>query len=218
CRNCGAETTVPENATETGEEPKYVTPTVTKPEAVTKVKGKVRTFWTVLGLSIVTLGIYFWVYLFKTVREMENAFTFDAQETNPDKVRPILIAYLIVTILLGLINVGIAVSAGARGYASRTTGFYIWQVFSNIISMLLFIAFWSSLVKLIEVCQKKQGMAPLNRSGFWTLIAVIVVISLASIGITSLAYLNLIVTLVFLYLIVKQVNRIWTESRVVGGL
>jgi hypothetical protein len=44
CRSCGTGAVVPENASEIDEEPKYAIPTVTEPEAVTKVKGKVRPF------------------------------------------------------------------------------------------------------------------------------------------------------------------------------
>ena len=227
CRNCGTEVVVPENASGTDEEPKYTSSTVTKPEMVEKPKGKVRPFGYVLILSIVTLSIYFWVYLFKTLREMKNAFTFDAHETTPDKVRPILIAYLIVSILVVIIDEVIGWPFGTFAQPSKTTGFYVWLVISNIISMTLFIAFWSSFVRLIELCQKKRGMIPLNKSIFWTLIPVIVVTSFASIytsslqhlilvlGLDLLAWLGLLLELVLFYLIVKQVNRVWSES---GGV
>lgn len=217
CRNCGAEVVVPENAPKADEEPKDIIPAGTKPKMVEKTNGKVRPFETVLGLSIITLSIYLWVYFFKTLREMKNAFTFHAQETNPDKVRPILIAYLTVTILVALIQEAIGWPFGTFAHPSKTTGFYAVLVITNLIDAALFVAFFSSFVKLIEVCQKKGGMVPLNKSIFWTLIAISIVISFASIGITPLIYLDLLVFVVFLYLIVMQVNRIWTESHGVGG-
>ncbi len=228
CRNCGAENVVPENALRTDEEPKGITPTGAKPEMVEKTKGNVRPVESVIGLSIITLSIYFWVYLFKTLREMKNTFTFDAQETNPDRLRPVLIVWLVVTIVIvitGFITgVAIGYSPQLFGYAPKTMGFYIWEVISTIISTALFIAFWSSFVKLIEVCQKKGRMVPLNRTPFWTLIAISAVSDFAAaIGVTSRAYLilvivvSLVVSLVLLYLTVEQVNRIWTESRGVGG-
>ena len=224
CRNCGTEVVVPENASGTDEEPKHTSSTVTEPEMVEKPKGKVRPFGYVLILSIVTLSIYFWVYLFKTLREMKNAFTFNAHETNLDKIRPILIAYLIVTILVAIID---EVLGWPFYNTPKTTGFYAWRVISTFISMTLFIAFWSSFVRLIELCQKKRGMIPLNKSIFWTLIPVIVVIYFASIytsslqhlilvlGLDLLAWLGLLLELVLFYLIVKQVNRVWSES---GGV
>ncbi len=223
CRNCGAENVVPENALRTDEGPKDIIPTGTKPEMVEKTKGNVRPVESVIGLSIITLSVYLWVYLFKTLREMKNSFTFDSQEISPDKVRPILIVYLVVSVLLGFIDTRLGWPWVDQGYTSKTTGLYVWQTISNAASMIFFVAFWLSFVKLIETCQKKGGMVPLNKSIFWMLIAISVVISFVYIGITSLAYLVLVVLfelavdLVFLYLIVKQVNRIWTESSGVGG-
>lgn len=220
CRICGAENRVPENATETGEEPKYTAPTDAEPEAVTGVKEKVRSVGEVLGLSIVTFSIYFWVYLFKTLREMRNAFTFDAQEINPDKIRPILIVYLIVSILVAFIDEVFVWPLGARGYTSMTAGLYAWLVVSTFSSTAIFIAFWLSFVKLIEVCQKKGGVVSLNKSIFWALIVINGLMYLVFIGTTSLLSLVLIVYLVvsllLLYLTVKQVNRIWEESRGIG--
>jgi hypothetical protein len=218
CRNCGAETMVPENAIEVDEEPKYKTPTVTRQDAVTKVKDKVRPIWDVLLLSIITLSIYFWVYLFKTLREMKNTFTFEAQEINPDKVRPILITYLIVTIIWVISVIAISVSLGFLVYIFKTYEFYVLEMIGTVISTALFVAFFLSFVKLIEVCQKKGGMVPLNKSIFWTVIAISAVISFVYIGIPSLSnpvplvLVDVVVNLVLIYLIVKQVNRIWEES------
>ena len=234
CRNCGAENVVPENALETNEEPKHEKPTGTEPETAAKVQGKVRSAESVIGLSIITLSIYFWVYLFKTLGEIKNTFTFDAQETNPDRLRPILIVWLVVTIVIvitsfvsGLIT-GIAGEAIGYppklfGYARGTIEFYVFEGIFTIVSTALFVAFWYSFVKLIETCQKKGGMVSLNRTTFWILIAINAVVDFAAIGVTSGAYLilialfGLLVFLVLLYLTVEQVNRLWTESRGVVG-
>ncbi|HEX9916752.1 MAG TPA: hypothetical protein VGB16_03360, partial [candidate division Zixibacteria bacterium] len=173
---------------------------------------------SVLILSIITLSIYFWVYLFKTLREMKRAFTFEASETNPDKVRRLLIAYLIVFMVVEIVNEAIGWPFGTFVQPSKTTGFYVWLVIGNIIEAVFFVMFFSSFLKLIELCQKQGGMAPLNKSALWALIGIDIGISFAAIGITSLTYLvpvilvDLVVSLIFLYLIVKQVNRIWTES------
>jgi DNA-directed RNA polymerase subunit RPC12/RpoP len=217
CRNCGAENVVPENALETDQEPKDIIPTGIKLEMVKKTKGEVRPVESVIGLSIITLSIYFWVYLFKTLREMKNSFTFDAQEISPDRVKPILIVYLLVSLLVAIILEVIGWPFGTFAHPSKTTGFYAVLVITNLISAALFVAFFSSFAKLIEACQKKVGMLPFNKSIFWMLIAISIVLNFASIGITPLIYLDLLVFVVFLYLIVMQVNRIWTESGGVGA-
>jgi predicted RNA-binding Zn-ribbon protein involved in translation (DUF1610 family) len=234
CRNCGAENVVPENALRTDEEPKDIIPTGTKPEMVEKTKGNVRPVESVIGLSIITLSVYLWVYLFKTLREMKNTFTFDAQETNPDRLRPVLIVWLVVTIVIfitGLVSGFITGIAGEAigypsqlfGYARGTIEFYVFEGIFTIVSTALFVAFWYSFVKLIETCQKKGGMVSLNRTTFWILIAINAVVDFAYIGVTSGTYLalitvvSLVVSLILLYLTVKQVNRLWTESRGVAG-
>jgi|GEM_PF-1876292 len=223
CRNCGIENVVPENALETNEEPKHETPTGMEPETAAKVHGKVRPVESVIGLSIITLSIYFWVYLFKTLREMKNTFRFDAEKINPHKVKAILIAYLVVSLLVAIIDEVIGWPWRAQGYTSVSTGLYAWLVISTVASVILFVVFSSSFVRLIEVCQRKGLMVPLNRSSFWILIAINAVWYFVFIGAATYTYpmlialIGLVAFMVFLYLIVNQVNRIWTESRGMGG-
>jgi len=219
CHNCGAETKVPEDAIETAEEPKYGISKVTEPETDARIKGKVRPFWKVLLLTIITFGIYLWVYPFKTVREMENEFSFEAQEIKPGKVRSILIAYLLVILSLGILSVVVFASLKLQNYSSPTSGFYAWALITQIIDTILFVAFFLSFIKLIEACQKKRGIAPLSKSMFWILIAIEIVFSFAFVGRTAIASPVLlgivagVVELILLYLTVKEVNRIWEGSR-----
>jgi len=244
CRNCGTDTPVPENAMEIAknqerqdhkmsklwhqypvpenamkiaQEPGDARSQSGAPYAPLRVRGKVRSFWKVLCLSIVTIGIYFWVYLFITILEMDYSFSFDTHETNPRKVRSILIACLVILILLIILTLPIFLSYWHQDHARRLVGFRVLMVMCNIISGALFVVASSSFVKLIEVCQEKGEIVPLNKYSFWTLIVIVVVIPFVSIGIPPLGYLSLIVQLLLLYLTVKQVNRIWIESRGIGG-
>lgn len=212
CRYCGAEVTVPESATETNEEPIYTTTVSGKPvapEAVAKTDGPVRPLWKVLGLTVITLGIYLWVYLFRTVRELQRAFNFDAQEKTPETVRSALIAYLLITIIGGLVRVGFAVSMGLRGSVYNPNDSHTWLVFSTIIGVIVYAWFWSLFVSLVAKCQVKRGIQALNKSTFWVLILIIVVLSFATIGIVSLAYIGMAMSFVLFFWTVYQVNRIW---------
>lgn len=211
CQNCGAENMIPGNALEKDQKTKNIIPTGAKPEMTEKTMGKIRPFGSVLILSIITLSIYFWVYLFKTLQEMKNAFTFHTHETNPDRVRPILIASLIVFILYVIISEAIGYPFADFAHPSKTTGFYAVLVIINVIDTVVSIAFLLFFVKLIELCQKKRRVVPSNKSFFWIVYTTGIVISFASIGITSLIHLNLVVYVVFLYLLTKEVNRIWEE-------
>jgi len=182
-----------------------------------ELQRNVRSFWKVLGLGIVTLGIYLIVYLFKTLRAMENAFAFEPDEIQPQKVRPKLIALLVVAIILALINLGIGISLALEGYTSLPAGFYVWGVISRIIRILFYLVFWVSFVRLIELSQKKVRAIPLKKSTIWTLITIMVVTSFASIAFRPLGYLSIPVGLIFLYIIVREINKIWTESHEIGS-
>ncbi|MCK4352318.1 DUF4234 domain-containing protein [candidate division WOR-3 bacterium] len=180
-----------------------------------ELERNIRSFGKVIGLSIITLGIYFWVYLFKTLIEMESAFTFTYQEIAPKKVRVLLIVYLVITGTLAIIGFGVGLknSLETLYYSDALSDFYTWKIISNFISMLVTVAFWVPFVKLIEVCQTKRKITPLDKGIMWILLTVIVVLPFASIvGTKALMLLNLPVSLIFLYMIVKQVNRIWKSA------
>ena len=172
-----------------------------------ELERNVRSFGRVIWLSIITFGIYYFVYLFKTLDEMENAFTFASQELAPRKVRVFLIVYLVVTIILSGISTGLRTFLEAT---FTTEGFYAWEIIGTSICMSLTVAFWVSFVKLIEFCQMKREITSLNKEIIWILLTVTVALPFASIiGTKALIWINLPIDLVFFYLIVKQVNRIW---------
>ena len=180
-----------------------------------EIERNIRSFGKIIGLSIITLGIYFWVYLFKTLSEMEKAFTFTSQELALRKVRVFLIVYLITSIILAIVGIGFRNCLENVCCLEISSG---WKIISNIILAILSIVFWVSFVKLIEVCQIKREITPLSKEIIWILLTVIVVLPFASIigtntgtniGTKVLSLLNISVSLVFLYMIVKQINRIW---------
>ncbi len=44
---------------------------------------KQRSFWGYVGLCIITLGIYGWVYVYKMTTDINTITSSDSQETNP---------------------------------------------------------------------------------------------------------------------------------------
>ncbi len=179
-----------------------------------ELERNIRSFGKIIGLSIVTLGIYFWVYLFKTLNEMENVFTFTLQELAPRKVRVFLIIYLITSVILTIVSI-VSMNGLENGCYSEIT--LVWKIISNSISAILSILFWVSFVKLIEDCQLKREITPLTKEIIWVLLTVTIALPFASIigmsiGTKVLSLLNISVSLVFLYMIVKQINRIWKGS------
>ncbi|MBI4722900.1 MAG: DUF4234 domain-containing protein [Candidatus Stahlbacteria bacterium] len=177
----------------------------------------VRSFGKVFGLSIVTLGIYFLVYLFKTLSEMESALTFTQEEITPNKVRVKLIIYLVVSFILVFvvgIGTGIKDLLEHPGALEVSSGVRMEKLITTIISAFLTIMFWVPLVNLIESCHKKREIIPIKKELMWILLTTTIVLSFASIigsgAVTiALGMINIPITLVFIYLIVNQVNRIW---------
>ncbi len=172
-----------------------------------ELERNVRSFGRVVWLSIITFGIYYWIYLFKTLNEMESAFTFTSQEIVPRKVRLFLIVYLVVTIILSGIRTGLRTFLETN---LTPVNFSAWQIIGTSICMSLAVAFWVPFVKLIELCQTKREINPLTKEIIWILLTVTVALPFTSIiGTKALIWINLPISLVFFYLIVKQVNRIW---------
>jgi len=213
CRNCGAETKVPETALEISEEPKKVIPSLNSSDLAPKVKGKIRSFWKIFGLGVITVGIYPIIYLFKTLNEFKNAYTFQANETNPDKVKSKLIVYVIIFTIIFIINLGLMTSSKATSRAEISNyilaKFYIWLLLGQIISVLLYIVFFSSYINLIWLCQKKRGITTLNKTGYFVIIGIIAALSFGYFFSRLLFYLNAVVGIILLYLIVQKVNEIW---------
>lgn len=184
-------------------------------------KQNIRSFGKVLGLSIVTLGIYFLVYLFKTLNEMETALTFTQEEggntLSPQKVRVLLIVYLVLTIILSFV---VGIGTGIRdllehsGSLEVSSGVRMEKIVTTIISAFLTIMFWVLFVNLIESCHRKREIVPINKEVLWLLLTVMIVLSFASIigsGAVTMALMviDIPISLVFIYLVVEQVNRIW---------
>jgi magnesium-transporting ATPase (P-type) len=231
CRMCGAESAVPETAKETTERPFYDMPAISKPAAPESRQGIVRPVWKVLIFMIISLTIYYWIYLFKTIREIQDNFKFGASDRNPKKVRSILACYLMVTIVLFIANIVVSPSMDFQYPVKRTITSLIWPVFSTIISITMFMAFWFSFVDLVYSCQSKMKITPLNKSHYWVLISayaillLIVCLTTAGIGIhdvltslvfaiiAPLSFLSLLVIIILFCLIVDQVNKLWQEPQ-----
>ena len=204
---------------------------VANPAVCGDMAANVRSFGKVFGLSIITLGIYFLVYLFKTLAEIETAFTSMQEEVAPNgsersldrsyiiapnKIRTLLIVYLVLTISLFFVGIGTGIMNLLEhpGHLEVSSGVRMEKIITTIISAFLTIMFWVPFVNLIEVCHRKREIVPINKEILWLLLTVMIVLSFASIigsGIVTmiLAVISIPVSLVFMYLVVNQVNRIW---------
>lgn len=231
CRMCGAENAVPETAKETTERPFYNLPAISKPAAPEPRRGIVRPVWKALIFMLLSFSIYYWIYLFKTIREMRDNFEFGANEKNPEKVRSILAFYLMVAIILFIVNIAVSPSMDFQFPVKRTITYIIWSILSTVISMTMFMVFWFSFIDLVYSCQSKMKISPLDKSHYWILVSAYAVLSLliclstAAVGfhevLTSLvvaimgplSFLGLLVILILFCLVVDQVNKLWRDPQ-----
>ena len=153
--------------------------------------------------------VYIWVYLFKTINELQNAFVFNTGEENPEKTKSRLINLLIISITLDIITIIIAILAVLQVLAPSVHAKNIWMVVSIIIELTFFIKFWSSFVKLISVSQLKAGIIPLNTTFFLLEVLTLIMFSLAIFFYVFKVYPFFIVYSILLLFTVNEVNRIW---------
>jgi len=173
-----------------------------------------KSFISIYLKSVVTLGIYWWVYLFRTIYKIKGVFVFDDKEIKPNEVKTFLIAYLVVYIVSGLINISYALPLTLeRHVAVMFVHFYF---IINILYLGFTVAFWDVFVGMLRTCQKRTGLGG-NKLPFWILIFLMVVSHPShseEIGVetSALVLLNGIIFTFLMYYLVRQINKIWTND------
>jgi len=175
------------------------------PEEPTQATGgRERGFWPVVLLSIITLTVYWWVHLFKRIREMEatSADVELSQQTKDAKAHLLLL--LIISVFVTSVN-GILTDAG--GVVSRNA------IIASIVSLI----FWVQCIRVLRGTQQMSQVAPRGVSAMWALLTVSIALQIAG----SLLYvwrplscaLALVsagvVFLVFFYFVNRETNRLW---------
>lgn len=184
-----------------------------------ELRKDIQSFWPILLKSLVTLGIYWWVYLFRTIRRIESACSFDDKEIKPSEVRNLLIGYLIVAILLVIINIGSSLlpsSAGQFIFAYMACSFI-----ADIVYLGFTIAFWDTFLSMIKACQKKRAGLSLDKRPFWVLVLLMTAGYSSPYYPTMLAIersagicLGGLIFLFLMYYLVTQINKIWMSDQV----
>jgi hypothetical protein len=176
-----------------------------------------KSFWSILLKSVVTLGIYWWVYLFKTIYKIKGTFAFNDKEIKPNEVRNFLIAYLVVTVVSGLINIGLELQS--TPFIPVIPLILRYYFIADVFYLGFTVAFWDTFLCMLEICYKKRRVVIINRRPFWVLVSLMTAsYSLryydVIIGIEGSAFILLggVIFLFLMYYIVKKTNRVWTSS------
>lgn len=196
-------------------------------------KRYVRSFGKILWLTFITLGIYWWVYLFKTLTHLEEKLSFNVDEIGPKNLRPffrnLVISYYIVPIVcLFMLSPQIMKELQYSAAISENPCLK-WLVefpFPSIgarmiINTMIFavtaigITICVFFVNLISLSQKKAGMVPFEKAPVWALLAVNAVLGVIQEASGAVLMASLTSSFIVWYIVVKQINRIWLYNTTV---
>lgn len=175
-------------------------------------KGKIRSFGSVVGLSIITFGIYIFYWLYINLKEIEESFTFDENETTIKTAKNLFVFFIIFTVL----NIIISLSTANP----RSSELNPIAILFSLISVGIALTFFYYFTATVALRQAKARLINFDISsiyGFYvfgitlTLISGFIVGGDIAIGVI-LSLIGLILIIVYYYKILKQINKIWLEG------
>jgi len=189
--------------------------TIHRPAQAGFTKGKARNFWGFIGLSIVTLGIYFYYWYFINIKELRGAFP--SRGNSPaERARILYYAMIVMSIvttaaIAGTVPDIIADPENAAvilNDARRSPG----QTGINILSTAVYIAFLYYYTRTVSMVQSRAGLGPMKMKNL--LAQAITGALLLFLGgyVDTAGLAGGIVMLVYLYSIQGEINRIWIEG------
>lgn len=166
------------------------------------VKGRVRSFGAFLGLSIITLGIYFLYWLYINLREIQESFTFDENETTIETTQKLFVVYIIITVIVTIASVSLTISN--RGEIHPVSIFL--SLISGAFAAIYFYYFTNSVI----LGQTKAQLSPFELSSIYFYYIIGIIIVFIGNFIPFLGLLGVVFILIYIYSMQKQINRIWT--------
>ena len=170
-----------------------------------KNKGKIRNFKTIIGLYIVTLGLYlfYWPYIIKEELKpfIENSLTKQLLR----KVDRLYFAYLLSSLIVIMI-----VAYCIRYSIDINSSFMVIVVL--IICALTKITFFFNFTKVVYFCQLNRELEPFNVHLifiYYVIGQTIPYVHLFNILPTGIGFVGFIFILIYIYKIQQQINRVW---------
>jgi hypothetical protein len=171
--------------------------------------GRVRNFWAILGLTMLTFGIYWLYWLYRTIQDIDESFSFSKSENiiNTTKVLYVLVILLIIP---NIISAGISVGA-------VTIGSLLFLVPSSAINLAYYYYFTRS-VALAQVKAELSafgiaGVYGFYLAGFLLLLLANMMIGLGMVSGEIFGLIGFVLLISFTYKIVGQVNRLWHDEK-----
>lgn len=202
----------------------WETPRASPKGPVAARPGRRRSFWKVLILSAITFSVYYWVYLFRSIREMSGAPHAGEQRQITKDARAWLLLHLILSIVIPALGALLHVFwLLERGRWSTRWPQEVAHVYSrsSVVAVVVFVVFWSHYVRLVRATgDALKRPRPVNRA-LWVLLGLVAAVNVATAvsllwrlrPSTLLSFLPMPLFFVFLYLVVRDTNSLWGDER-----
>jgi len=175
-------------------------------------KGKIRGFGALIGLSIVTLGIYLLYWLYINLKEINESFVFEEKETVLKTAKHLFIFYVIFSVLSTIIS--LALTDGPSFKLNPIV------IFFSLISAGIGLAFFYYFTSSVALAQTKAQIEPFDipdiyGSYFGGIVpsffsGIVATISFAFGGILGL--IGIAVIIIFFYKLLEEINQIWSDG------
>lgn len=167
-------------------------------------KGNVRKFGTVLGLSIITLGIYILYWLYVNLKEMREAFTFGKEETTIITTQKLFPAYIVVSIIVAIGTFSLTLAnRGRLGPAA-----ILLSVVGGVVAAVFYYHFTAS----VALGQKKAQVTAFEISSLYSFYIIGLVSFFIGNFVPFMSLLGIVFVFVYMYRTQQQINRIWLEG------
>jgi len=186
-----------------------------------------RSYWGFIGLSIVTLGVWWWIHFFQTTGELRRAMRTRGQEQAARDAGAWLVLLLVITVLSGIGTAMTRLSIEAPyGRSGRTSDFYelvVPTVRAGVFTIFATGVFWCLYMRAVDAARQANDPRRESRAGFGVLVGFTLPLNLAvsilSCCSSELATILTVVTglallvlsLMLLYVVIEAANRVWTQ-------
>ncbi len=175
-------------------------------------KGKIRSLGSVVGLSIITFGIYIFYWLYINLKEIEESFTFDENETTIKTAKNLFVFFIIFTVL----NIIISFSTANP----RSSELNPIAILFSLISVGIGLSFFYYFTASVALGQAKARLTNFDISSIYGFYVFGIILTLISGFIAGgniaigaiLSLIGLILIIVYYYKILKEINKIWLEG------
>jgi hypothetical protein len=168
-------------------------------------KGKVRNFGAFLGLSIITLGVYYFYWLYINLQEIKEAFTSHKNRSDIATVQKLFIIYLIIALVVMYVTLSFGASQPGKMHPV--------SIFFLLIGAITGAVFFYFYTAAIALAQNKFQLIHFTVSDIYAYCIIGIIAAFIGNFIPFLGLLGAVFMFVYIYKIQQQINRIWMDGK-----